>query len=573
MTSHGVRSILLTATYLLLLTACGGGGSAQKQPARAIQPGPDPLYALQWHLNNVGQTGGVPGMDINVMPVWGCMVGESCGESDGGLRGEGVRIAIVDDGLEVRHPDLWMNVVPGASLNFLTGGRDPTPGLIDDQDIDDPNDSHGTAVAGLVAARDFNSEGGRGVAPRAQLVGINLLKSPTLSNQASALTHDLARVAVSNNSWGATDGSGQLQPADFSWRQAIESGLQQGRNGLGTVYVWAAGNGARVWENGRAVAVDNANYDGRTNFYGVMAIGAVDHAGRKTDYSEDGANLWLVAPGGSGHCSSSLVTTDLSGPGGLNDGAKPDDLLEHPDYTRCMAGTSAATPLVSGVVALVLQARPELTWRDVRLVLAESARRHGLAASDWSSPRPGYRNPLRHSHRYGFGLVDAAAAVALAHDWALLPAQKVFPPPVSSDGPDTTRLVASPIPKGDTEGLADTLWISGSGINFIEWADIEFASSHSYAGNLEITLTSPAGTVSRLALPHGCRNSRSGQWIADCTGAITGPDGVWRWRFGSARHLGEAADGAWTLRVVDAVDQPFSGSGDWQSWRLIIRGH
>ena len=209
----------------------------------------------------------------------------------------------------------------------------------------------------------------------------------------------------------------------------------------------------------------------------------------------------------------------------------------------------------------------------MRLVLAESARRHGLAASDWSSPRPGYRNPLRHSHRYGFGLVDAAAAVALAHDWALLPAQKVFPPPVSSDGPDTTRLVASPIPKGDTEGLADTLWISGSGINFIEWVDIEFASSHSYAGNLEITLTSPAGTVSRLALPHGCRNSRSGQWIADCTGAITGPDGVWRWRFGSARHLGEAADGAWTLRVVDAVDQPFSGSGDWQSWRLIIRGH
>lgn len=547
MRSYAQRCLLL-GLLCTLLSACGGGsGTAKKEEPPAIQPGPDPLYSLQWHLENSGQAGGRPGVDVNVVPVW-----NSC--QDGSCRGEGVRIAIVDDGLQIRHPDLWHNAFIGGSLNFLTGGLDPTPGILKDPRLDDPNDGHGTAVAGLAAARDNNSEGGRGVAPRAQLVGYNLLKNPTLANQTTALTHNRALVAVSNNSWGAPDETGQLQPSDFSWRQAIETGLREGRGGLGTVYVWAAGNGGR---NG----IDNSNYDGRANYHGVMAIGAVDHQGNKAGYSEEGANLWLVAPGGSGNqdCTTRLVTTDLTGPAGANNGQSSLDFPQNPDYTRCMAGTSASTPLVSGVVALVLQARPELTWRDVRLILAESARREVLVEGDWTAPRNGYRNLIQHSHQYGFGLVDAAAAVELARSWPLLPLQQRL-------YESATVNVASPIPANSPDGLERRFMVQGSGIDFIEWIDLELTSNHSYAGNLEITLSSPTGVQSKLALPHACRNH--------CTSAITNPNnGVWTWRFGSARHLGEMADGPWTLRVVDNTSSPIDGSGDWLSWKLVIRGH
>lgn len=538
MVFHRARQIWL-ALLCSLLVACGGG-TAKKEHPPPIQPGEDPLYALQWHLSA-----------INVAKVWGYYDEYACLGGDTGRRGEGMRIAIVDDGLEIRHPDLWPNWVPSGGLNFLTNGQDPTPGLIKDQQRDDPNDSHGTAVAGLAAARDCNSEGGRGVAPRAKVVGYNLLKQWSLSNEMTAMTHNHALVDVSNNSWGATDNTGQLQPAELTWRAAVEYGLEQGRDGRGTVYVWAAGNGGKD-------GIDNSNYDGRANFHGVMAIGAVERNGQKADYSEEGANLWLVAPGGNlqhdpHRCDISLVTTDLTGSAGLNNSAKPYD-LDDLDYTRCMAGTSAATPLVSGVAALVLQARPELTWRDVRLVLAESARRDDHLANDWTRERPGHQRTIRHSHAYGFGLVDAEEAVSLASSdqWELLPpAQELY---------DTGLLPAT----------EQEILISDSDIDFIEWVDIYFSSGHRQSGNLAITLISPDGTRSRLALPHLCHASKSNSWTTECTQAITGEDGIWSWRFGSARHLGEDAHGTWELQVIDEAT---GRNHVWQSWRLVIHGH
>ncbi|HEX5515748.1 MAG TPA: S8 family serine peptidase, partial [Gammaproteobacteria bacterium] len=273
-----------------------------------IQPGPDPLLELQWHLLDSGQAGAARAA-LNVTPVW-----NSC--EDASCRGEGVRIAVVDDGLEIGHPDLWPNIVPGASYNYLTGSLNPSPRATG-------QDSHGTAVAGLAAARDFNSEGGRGVAPRAGLVGYNLLQNPTLANEADAMTRGRALMAISTNSWGAPDGLGRLQPSNLSWRSAIETGLSEGRGGRGIVYTWAAGNGHWIDTiDGQDFARDNANYDGRANYYGVLAIGAVDHRGIKARYSEEGANLWLVAPGGNGGCDNGLVTTDLSGAAGLNDGRR-----------------------------------------------------------------------------------------------------------------------------------------------------------------------------------------------------------------------------------------------------------
>lgn len=535
--------------YRVTLTVTDNSGKRSSTIAvvTAINPGPDPLLASQWHLSSAAA-------GVDAVPAWllNCDA-VAC-------RGDGVRIAIVDDGLEILHPDLSANIVNGASYNYLDGSSDPTPRQV--------RDEHGTAVAGLAAARGDNSEGGSGVAPRAGLVGYNVLQNATETNQADAMVRGRENIGVSTNSWGAPDATGQLQPSGLSWRTAIETGLREGRGGLGTVYTWAAGNGHQVRVQNQAgevqtvAPVDNSNYDGQANFYGVMAIGAVGPDGTKASYSEEGANIWVVAPGGEASCSAGqlLTTTDLTGDAGLNAGGPSSTDLPDPDYTRCMNGTSAATPLAAGVAALVLQANPNLSWRDVRMVLAASAKQNHPDDPDWQTNAAGHLI----NHKYGFGLVDADAAIATAQSWQLLPAMATVAAPSSATKPVNLTIVDNDV--DGASALQDTIAVSGSNIANVEWVDVEFTSNHNYAGDLEIILTSPAGTVSRLSETHLCQGHQ-------CTPSLAS-DGVWTWHFGSGRHLDEPADGNWTLRVVDrATGDTYPGTGNWISWRLTIRGH
>lgn len=523
-------------TYAAVLTVTDDSGNTASRRAvvTVIAAGDDPLYPRQWHLANAAQSGGGAGEDVNALPVWsGC--------ADASCRGEGVRIAVVDDGLEIAHEDLSANIVNGASYDYLGGGNDPTP------KANQSSSAHGTAVAGIAAGRDQNSLGGRGVAPRAELVGYNMLQSATLSNQADAMARDRVANSVSTNSWGAPDGSGRLQPSDFNWRAAIEAGLREGRGGKGIVYTWAAGNGDRrvTTQDGRSLPVDNSNYDGQANFYGVTAVAALDHFGRKASYSEPGANLWVSAPGGE-NCQSNdgIITSDLSGSRGLNAGDRQVE-LDDADYTACMNGTSAATPMVAGVAALVLQANPALGWRDVKLILAQSARKNDASDAGWSRNGAG----IDINHKYGFGAVDAAAAVALAKSWTPVAPMRSFE--------SEQRSPNLPIPDNNSTGVNDTLTVSGSGINQIEFVEVYFtAADHPYAGDLEVTLTHlGTGTQSRLAETHVC----------DCKES----DSPNNWRFGSSRHLNEAADGQWRLTVKDQYGQDV---GTFKNWRLVIRG-
>jgi proprotein convertase subtilisin/kexin type 2 len=371
----GTSTWIISALALSLLAACGGGGGSDKAadpgttaaaPAAAPAPNratpadnqPDPLYASQWHLKNTGQAAAAgpaatAGQDLNVEPVW-----NSCNDN-GTCKGEGIAIAVVDRGVEIAHPDLQPNLSSSLagrvySLNGAPANGDPTPVQTDREN------AHGTAVAGIVAARDNNGLGGRGVAPRATFTGYALLQASTNSNEADAMAFQAKDVAVSNNSWGPADGNGQLSDANSLWRDAIEFGLASGRNGLGTIYVWAAGNG---YNSGFK---ERSTYDGYASYRGVIAVGALNAQGRRSSYSEPGANVWVSAPGGE-PCAGGLaiLTTDLSGAKGYNAGAGAPE-LDDADYTRCMNGTSAAVPSVSGVMALMLQANPALGWRDAR---------------------------------------------------------------------------------------------------------------------------------------------------------------------------------------------------------------
>ena len=516
MHAHRLGSCAVAGLSLLLAT-CGGGGdnnAGSSCTGSVVGTAPavnDPLFANQWHLRNTGQAGGCPGEDVRISPVW-----------NAGTMGAGVRIAVVDDGLEIGHEDLSANVVAGQSFNYVTSGTDPTGG------------EHGTAVGGVAASRDSNGLGGAGAAPRAGLVGYNLLQSFSSINEADAMTRNAAAVFVSNNSWGAPD-NGLWAPSAATWRTAIDTGLTSGRNGLGTIYTWAAGNGGQN-------NVDNSNYDGQANYRGVLAICAVGDDGVRASYSERGANLWVCTPseGRGGHA---ITTTDRTGALGYNQtGAAPD--YPNTNYTNIFNGTSSAAPLAAGVIALVLQAKPTLTWRDLRIILAQSARKNDPGNGEWTVNGGGFNT----NHNYGFGVIDANAAVNLASTWTNVGAEVTFGPMTLSPN--------LPIPDNNATGVSSTMNVVASGIGKIEFVAITFNTNHTYVGDLDITLTAPSGTVSRLSEQHFCPGS-----------SCLAPGGTWR--FGSARHLGEAVNGNWTLTVKDlfAVD-----TGTFQSWQLTFYG-
>lgn len=526
--------------YYYVVTALSAGGESAESAQVSATPAAvtavlDPFYSDQWHLNNTGQArasgpAGVIGEDMNVEPAWAK-----------NYYGNGIRIAVVDNGLEIGHEDLAANVAAtGLSYNYLTGSTDPTN---DPTDVS-PENGHGTAVAGIAAARDWNGLGGRGAAPRANLVGYNLLQSSTASNEADAMTRGSPNVHIYSNSWGTPDGNGTLDAPSAAWRTAIDNGLASGRGGLGTIYTWAAGNGG----NGNGPAIDNSNYDGQANYRGVIAVAAVNDQGKQSSYSEPGANLWISAPGGEFCDTHAITTTDRTGGNGINTAATA-GVTDYADtnYTKCMNGTSAATPGVAGVIALMLQAKPTLGWRDVRLILAQIARKNDATDAGWTT---GVTMPPYHfNHKYGFGVIDAAAAVTLASSWTNIVGPQLI---------HTTALASPNFPIPDYPGadVSKTITVAGGGITKIEFVEITFsAADHPYAGDLAITLTSPAGTVSRLSEKHDCANDA-------CT-AYSG------WVFGSAAHLGEAADGNWTLTVKDGAQ---NDTGTFQSWALKFYG-
>ena len=478
----------------------------------------DALYACQWHLDQPS------GEDIDVKPVW-----------DEGIMGEGVNVVVVDDGMDWTHEDLIDNV--DASLN-----HDYTDG----EGVHYPFNHHGTYVTGLIAARD-NNIGVRGVAPRATVYSHNLLAglaeadsvSLALSAIADAMARDADVTAISNNSWGAVDGP-WASPASGLWELAVENGVTKGNDGKGVFYVWAAGNGHRRG--------DDSNLDGRSNFYAVTAACAVTNRGDRSSYSEMGANLWVCGQGG--------------------DFVEEDDLLvvttENSDrYVDTFNGTSAAAPIVSGVAALVREANPSLTWRDLKLVLAASARRNDPGNQGWTDGALTYRatsdaDRYHFNHEYGFGVVDAAAAVDLARSWSNLPPMR--------EATFKSHKISRHIPDASSAAQVETVILTlefDSDIDFIEFVEIDTRFRHDSIRDLEIELESPSGTVSRLVGPFDTftdDDDPTNDYIA-----LYEP-----YRFGSARHLGEDPNGAWTLRITDHYR---FGAGLLSSWGITVYGH
>lgn len=469
----------------------------------------DPLYANQWHLKRSGAA--VSGTDVNIESVWNF--------GGAGFRGADIRIGIVDDGVESAHADLAGNIDATLSKNWNGTSTSAEPVS---------NAYHGTACAGLAAARGNNQLGVVGAAPLAKLVSLRLVAAAsTDAQEASAMEHEMAAIQIKSNSWGPSDKGGVLEGPGPLSRAAFASAVATGRGGLGTVFVWAAGNGA---ENG-----DNSNYDGYANRPETIAVGVIDSLGRHVPYSERGANLVVCAPSGGDSPSLKITTTDLTGTKGSNTASSANG----GDYLHTFTGSSAATPVVAGITALMLERKPQLGWRDVQEILMRSATKFRPSDPGWAINGGG----VPFHHQFGAGLVNAAAAVNMAGTWTNLP------PRQSGSVVDGQTNLA--IPRNSGTGLVRTFDFASD--LRVEHVTVTLDISHPSRGNLEITLTSPDGMPSRLAEVH------------------TATGGYPLWTFGSVRHWGEHSSGTWTLRILDHGSGTTS-VGTLKSAELVVYG-
>lgn len=452
----------------------------------------DPLVAQQWHLKFQNQSGALSGTDVNIENAW--LYGGS-----GGVRGSGVRIGIVDDGLQTGHPDLSANVDTVNDKDWNGNDSDPSPGTGDD---------HGTSCAGNAAAIGNNNLGVSGTAPEATLVGMRLIAAATTDSQeAEAMAYLPALIAIKSNSWGPNDDGATLEAPGSLTRAALANATATGRGGLGTLFLWAGGNGL--------AEKDNSNYDGYANDIHTIAIAASDSRRGQADYSESGANIVVAAPSSGDFLG--ITTVDRTGTAGYNTA----NSASGGDYTDDFGGTSSATPTAAGITALLLQKNPNLGWRDVKEILIRSAFKLSPTDVDWVDNSAG----LHFNHKFGAGLIDATAAVNLAGAWINLPAA------TSQNVAQTGLSVA--IPDNNTTGITRSFAFSGVNLR-MEHATVTLSVSHANRGELEVTLTSPSGMSSRLAELHDDNASDYSSWT-----------------FSSVRHWGENSAGTWTLKVAD----------------------
>lgn len=316
----------------------------------------DPFVGDEWHLENIGQGGRIIDVDIDAELAWSF------------TNGAGQRIAILDSGVELSHPDL--TVVAGR--DYLDDDDDPSPG-------GDDAAPHGTGAAGVAAAIGDNGVGVAGVAWGADVYAIRLIGGPSsFEDVADAFEEAVdAGATVLSNSWGYI-GCERI-PALAVYHEMFDYAEQQGRGGLGSAVVFAAGNDAC-----------DLSDNGMLGFDSVTAVAAVEWNDRRAWYSNWGEHVDLAAP-------TSLLTTDLS-VGGYGSYGGSDAFVDG------YSGTSAATPVVAGVFALMFASNTRLTAADAREVLCATAVRNDDALADYDET--GW------SPWYGCGRVDAGAAVA-----------------------------------------------------------------------------------------------------------------------------------------------------------------
>lgn len=549
----------------------------------------DPLLQNQWHIRNLGFTAFssvLPraGNDMNVAGAWAL-----------GYTGKGIKVAVVDTGLEIAHEDLAANVDVANSRNFLTGTNDPSPSTT--------GYDHGTQVAGIVSSVAFNGKGGRGIAHGATLRGYNFLLSQSTVNLGNSL--GLATYSADNDIFNESfrETPTNLDPANESTYQAINDHLLSMRGGKGAILVQSAGNEFLSFNDGTTACSSANKYgvscgspatDPRKSGSIPIIVGALNSDGVRASYSTAGSSIWVSAPGGEfGYDAQFITDTNpnrfkpaivSTARSGCQNAFKGRTLVNALDaqgqntfakkcqYTALMNGTSAAAPNVSGVVALMLEANPRLGYRDVKYILAKTAQKidpnhSGVISTNVIDGNPSpvvldqgwVKNAADYwfSNSYGFGAVDASAAVRMAKNYTN------YLSPLKSASLPMRFATNVNVPNANTTGSSLTFNMSPS-FSLVEQVivTVNINASPALTCN-QIELSSPSGTKSILM---HAGNGFSNQGVLQTS--IPGT------RFMSNAFYGEASAGTWTLRFLDfcnSTNQTTIRSTDTQT--LLLTGH
>jgi subtilisin family serine protease len=537
----------------------------------------DPLFPFQWSLQNTGQTAfsesaGKPGEDLRMTQAL-----------TDKLSGLGVIMAVLDTGLEIAHEDLSGNVIPNGSYNYVNQTTDPTSTAT--------KGDHGTSVAGIIAATAMNGKGGRGVAPRSSLKGFNVLEAQTESTFIESMGgHPRSQnVDVFNMSYGST--SNAYISISTTDRDIYDRNASTLRGGKGGIYVKSAGNGFEAFNIGTSakpvyyicskqsygredLTCQNAAAHEEKSRPEVITVGAFNAAGIKSSYSTAGSNLWISAPGGEyGTTSPAVITTDQSGVDkgySRNDLVNPKNSFEIGDptynpncnYTSGFNGTSSAAPHASGAIALLLQTNPNLTRRDVKHILAKTARKIdptspgsivtvGINGVDYQASQGWVTNAAGYNFHnwYGFGAVNVDAAVTMLKNY-----QAGSLPLLQDKSYGSAFTVPVAIPDNNASGVISILEVPED--LTIENFFVQIAIEHPDTAEIGIEITSPHGTRSILL------NIRSAvkKGLDEVDGVV----------LGSNAFYGEKSKGTWTLRVLDSWP---GNTGSLKLFNLRILGY
>ncbi|KAI0987197.1 hypothetical protein GJ496_004679 [Pomphorhynchus laevis] len=449
----------------------------------------DPLLHFAWYCRDINNNG------MNIAKAW-----------DMGYSGKGVSICILDDGLDYRHPELQKRYRRDISHDFNDLSdiyKDPMPSTFDGQN------SHGTKCAGIAAAEGNNGMCGVGAAYNAYIGAHRILDGTiTALTEGRSLAYRNHITDIKSLSWGPTDdGKCMEKPNIFSLR-ALDQGVTTGRRGLGTLFVWASGNGGKFG--------DHCGADAYVANHNVIAIGCINKNGKLPFFTEYCPAVMAVAYTGGviGNMSENMdpslgcVTTDVLG-----------------KCCRDFVGTSAAAPLAAGIFALVLEANPRLTYRDVMHIVTQTARIPGsIVDASWKVNGAGYLV----SELYGFGVIDASRMIETALTWENIDERQQCDIPTIQFGVKDGRIVSG-------GSFSANIAVSSCPlVEALEHVIVYLTMSYPYRGDIRVVIESPSGTSSNVLEFRPLDNSKKG---------------IHHFPFMTTHCWGESPIGTWKVRV------------------------